>query len=60
MRQMNLYYPQVKHTNSSIGGDALNSGAPLITFDHHYSSDEDMVTAGCLEGAKKIKVAAMS
>ena len=62
MRQMNLYYPQVKHVVGEASSNTINGGAPLISFDLHYSSDEDM-TGGASSsaagmGLKKIKVPA--
>jgi hypothetical protein len=65
MRQMNLYYPQVKNNTGLLGSvtTAIPNGAdtgkaPLITFDHHYSSDEDMMTSSGGAGLKKHRIQA--
>ncbi len=65
MRQMNLYYPQVKNNTGLLGSvttplpNGADTGkAPLITFDHHYSSDEEMMSSSAGAGLKKHRIQA--
>ena len=49
---MNLFYPQVKQNTAAFVQQQQRS-APLITFDLHYSSDEEMTGSG---GTSKHKI----